>query len=149
MWYPLYCHQLTRLKPWGPPGTRNPSIYVLLRRCYQRRRLQSLTARCTVVIHIYLSTYIYIYIYIYIQSESVNPDIVYQKKSTNQHTACNGFSSIINDSLIRQNRVPRSDTSFRQQKITFQCKMTSIIRQYKNVAIYFHWFSHARHIDML
>ena len=60
---------------------------------------------------------------------------------------CGGFSSIINDSLIRQNRVPRSnsDTSFRQQNLTFQRKLTSIIRQHENVAKYFRWFSH----DML
>ena len=45
--------------------------------------------------------------------------------------ACDGFSSIINDSLIRQNDVPcsDSDTSFRQQNVTFQCTMTSIIRK--------------------
>ena len=73
-------------------------------------------------------------------------------KCTFRHTiACDGFSSIINHSLIRQNRVPYSDpnTSFRQQNVTFQCKMTSIIRQNENVAKYFRSFSHARHTDML
>ena len=64
---------------------------------------------------------------IQIQSESVNPDIVYPSNSPIRHIiTSDGFSSIINDSLIRQNRVPSSDsdTSFRQKKVTFQCKMT-------------------------
>ena len=62
-------------------------------------------------------------------------------KSTFRHIniICDGFSAIINDSLIQQTRVQLSDsdTSFRQQNVTFQCKMTSIIRQQENVAKYF------------
>jgi len=52
----------------------------------------------------------------------------------------NSNSSIINDSLIWKNRVPSSDSdaSFRQQNVTFQCKMTLIIRPHENVAKYFH-----------
>jgi len=51
---------------------------------------------------------------------------------------CDGFCSIINDSLIRKNRVTRfhCDTSFRQQNVTFQCKMTSIIRPHTKILPY-------------
>ena len=93
-----------------------------------------------------------VYMPLYIQSESVNLDIVYP---TNQPSyillPMTNLAPIINDSLIRQNRVPRSDsdTSFRQQNVTFQSKMTSIIRKHENVAKYLRWFSHARHTDML
>jgi len=82
-----------------------------------------------------------------VQSESVNPDIVYPTNppSNTLLIACDGFSSIINGSLIRQIRVQcsDSDTSFHQQTVTFQYKITSIIQQHENVAKYFRWVRHA------
>ena len=63
-------------------------------------------------------------------------DTVYPENSTFRHIiVCDGFNSIINDCLIQENCVPRSgsDTSFRQKNVTFQCKITLIIRQHEQM----------------